>query len=681
MNFLFIIHRPEPHCKKLSGPCRSDRFIFFIVVGFLYLEKGCGEQMMASVETYLRRQQRHLRQWAQVPEVSTGLQHILFGAGSFFLSAAHLGGVSQPLAMGLCCAATGWQAVTAGAASVLGYRLFWGDAGLQGIVWSLTGSALALLLRRQQMIREMPLLIPALAALFVSVTGLTFQVLWLDETPFSLSVLRVLVAGGSAWLFERQTLHKDNFSQWFCAGVLTLALARASPLPWLNLGVLTCGFLSGRQSLAAAVLAGVGLDLTFTVPLPMTAVAGLCFFTRWLPTDNRILRWCSVGGIYIGVCLLQGMWDMHLLPGFLMGNVLGSLFPTVAAPESRKTPTGRAQVQLELTAGVLAESQQLLLETPASGIDEAALLEKAIHRSCSNCVLRNDCREKNNLTVYHLHHPLDFACRKPGRILGELRRGREQMLALRREKERLQEYRIALIQQYQFLCEYVQSVCDGLQKGETSLKPRYRIQISARSQGKSHVTGDTCMAFPGTRCRYFVVLCDGMGSGMGAAQQGRSTALLLKKMLTAGLSPEQALRSINSILALRGQAGMVTLDLAEVCLHSGKTAIYKWGAAPSWLLTEEELERIGYATAPPGISIAEAQETTQRLTLRPGASLILLSDGADIQQAILRRKLHCDMPPGELADTILRFSRIRSDDDATAAVLRLEWLQEKSVTQ
>lgn len=637
--------------------------------------------MMVSVETYLRRRQRQLRQWAQVPEVSTGLELLGFGAGGFFLSAASLGGTPQPLAMGLCSAASGWRAVAAGTGSFLGYRLFWGDLGFQGILWSLIGSAMALLLRRQRTIQEMPLLIPALAALFVSVIGLIFQVFWLDESPFSLSVLRVWVAGGSAWLFERLVLHKDNLSRWFCAGILNLALARASPFPWLNLGFLFCGFLSGGQALAGAVLSGVGLDLAGTEPLPMTAMAGLCFFTRFLPTDKSLIRWGSICGIYLGVSLLQGTWQLQLLPCFLLGNILGYLFPSVTASEVRNSHTGRVQVQLELASGVLAETQQLLLETPASGIDEFALLEKAIHRGCSNCVLRNECRERSSLSVYHLHHPLDFACRKPGRILGELRRGREQMLSLRREKEHLQEYRFALVQQYQFLSEYLQRVSDSLPQKETAVKPRYRVQVSARSQGKGHVTGDTCIAFPGTRCRYYVALCDGMGSGLGAAQQGRSTALLLKKMLSAGLSPEHAFRSINSILALRGQAGMVTLDLAEVCLHSGKTAIYKWGAAPSWLLTDTQLGRIGYSTAPPGISVSGTQETVQRLSLRPGVSLILLSDGADIQDAILRGKIHCDMPPGELASTILRFSRIHSDDDATAAVLQLEWLQEKSITQ
>ena len=162
--------------------------------------------------------------------------------------------------------------------------------------------------------------------------------------------------------------------------------------------------------------------------------------------------------------------------------------------------------------------------------------------------------------------------------------------------------------------------------------------------------------------------------------QGHSTAQLLKKMLTAGMSPQQAFSSINSLLTLRGQAGMVTLDLAEVELTSGKGRLYKWGAAPSWILGEQEMERIGYATPPPGISVSQEPETTLRFSLCHGESLILLSDGADIQEAILRGKLHAHMAPGELAETILKFSRSRGEDDSTAAVLRLCPIQQDSNT-
>ena len=73
-------------------------------------------------------------------------------------------------------------------------------------------------------------------------------------------------------------------------------------------------------------------------------------------------------------------------------------------------------------------------------------------------------------------------------------------------------------------------------------------------------------AFSGSDCRYFVVLCDGMGTGLGAARDGQQAGKLLRQMLTAGFPAEHALESLNSLLVLRGRAGAVTVDLAELRL-------------------------------------------------------------------------------------------------------------------
>jgi stage II sporulation protein E len=182
------------------------------------------------------------------------------------------------------------------------------------------------------------------------------------------------------------------------------------------------------------------------------------------------------------------------------------------------------------------------------------------------------------------------------------------------------------------------------------------------------------MAFSGPGCKYYVLLCDGMGTGLGAAHEGNSTAELLRQMLCAGFPAEHAFRSINSVLALRGQAGAVTLDLAEVRLDTGRIALYKWGAAPSWILRKKGAEKIGTATPPPGITVENARETVLRLSLRRGEALILLSDGVEVGETLRRMELTPDAPPGEVAQTLLNCG-CRGEDDASAAVIRLQRLR------
>ena len=148
-------------------------------------------------------------------------------------------------------------------------------------------------------------------------------------------------------------------------------------------------------------------------------------------------------------------------------------------------------------------------------------------------------------------------------------------------------------------------------------------------------------------------------------------AELLKKLLTAGFPAEYALRTLNSLCALRGLAGAVTVDLAQLQLDTGKVMLYKWGAAPSYLLTADGSEKIGTAGPPPGLSVTDARETVERLSLRRGETLVLCSDGAHGEDA-LRCWYDPHESPGELAARILESGALAGGDDATVAIVRLK---------
>ena len=113
------------------------------------------------------------------------------------------------------------------------------------------------------------------------------------------------------------------------------------------------------------------------------------------------------------------------------------------------------------------------------------------------------------------------------------------------------------------------------------------------------------------------------------------------------------------------------MDLAEVSLDTGRVLLYKWGAAPSLLLREEFAEKIGTVGPPPGLSILDSRETTDRLSLRRGEVLILLSDGVDGEAALRRLGGISAQPPGELAAKILEYGARGQEDDATVAAICL----------
>ena len=99
--------------------------------------------------------------------------------------------------------------------------------------------------------------------------------------------------------------------------------------------------------------------------------------------------------------------------------------------------------------------------------------------------------------------------------------------------------------------------------------------------------------------------------------------------------------------------------------------LYKWGAAPAYLLSDGAAEKIGTAGTPPGLSVSQCRETVDRLSLRRGETLVLLSDGVDGEAAIRRASELTRKTPGELASKVLQYGKGNGSDDATAAVVRL----------
>ena len=202
--------------------------------------------------------------------------------------------------------------------------------------------------------------------------------------------------------------------------------------------------------------------------------------------------------------------------------------------------------------------------------------------------------------------------------------------------------------------------------------------VAAADREGQAVSGDVGAWFREERGRLNVVLCDGMGSGATARADSDCALGLLEKFLRAGLSPEGALKTVGEALALRGeeQGGFTTVDLLQVDLYSGKSVIYKQGAAPTWLRRGGEVERVEGSSLPAGLSAGEPDVFP--LTLDAGDCVVLASDGVSSGQddGWLRQALadFDGLSPQELAGRILRESgeRVGTGDDRTVMVLKLD---------
>lgn len=599
----------------------------------------------------------------EVPGVRGTGKALLWLGGGFLLSGAALWGRMQPLALGLICAGTGWKSLLAALGGGLGYRLFWGSEGLQGMVWAFGTLILASLLPFLGENRKDRL--AGGTACFLAASGLFFQYRLGDNTPTLHFLLRILLGGFAAGISGHWS--RTRAGQWAVLGLGTLALS-GLPHPAGLLGYGTVGALSTALPLPASALAGLGADIGRPGAVSLAGTACCAGLLLRLPLSGSWRRFAAPGLGCLLLMVFQSKFDGFLLLAVTLGGFVGALIPWNLLT-SRQGGLGAAQVRLEQTANVLIQFRRQLLEYGPPPLDESILLEQARQNACADCVLEPECREKQRLSTLDIVENREFPCRRRERMAWALRQTRDQWKRMKQTRSQLGEYRSALVLQYGFLSEELRRLADGLSRRESPLPVRYRVQVSARTHGKERAEGDRVLTFPGPVC-YYVVLCDGMGTGMGAAEEGRQAVQLLRSMLTAGLPPVSALEGLNSQLTLLGRGGAVTVDLAEIRLDSGNVRLYKWGACPSYLLHKGRAKIIGKAGPPPGLEVADFCQSKLRVNLGGKEILVMTSDGVDSAGANFWAANAPGMSPGALAELILQNSG-RKEDDSTVVVIQL----------
>ncbi|HIY21219.1 MAG TPA: SpoIIE family protein phosphatase, partial [Candidatus Flavonifractor merdigallinarum] len=139
--------------------------------------------------------------------------------------------------------------------------------------------------------------------------------------------------------------------------------------------------------------------------------------------------------------------------------------------------------------------------------------------------------------------------------------------------------------------------------------------------------------------------------------------------------------TLSSALALRGEVsgGFTTIDLLHLDLFTGAAAVYKYGAAPTYVRKDNTVTRFTGTSLPAGLSPGEGTAPdVSRFHLEPGDCVLMVSDGVAGGEgdAWLREKLRAFQAgsPRELTRMLLDESVRRGvgADDRTALLLRLE---------
>ena len=223
------------------------------------------------------------------------------------------------------------------------------------------------------------------------------------------------------------------------------------------------------------------------------------------------------------------------------------------------------------------------------------------------------------------------------------------------------------------------------QRGHARLAQKEPLMAVAGVAGADRegqpISGDAGVWFKDDSGKVNFLLCDGMGSGSAAREDSEGALRLLEKFLRAGLEPEEALTTVGEALALRGEeeGGFTTVDLLQIDLFNGKSAVYKLGAAPTYLRRSGAVERLSGQSLPAGVAAGELSAPDAfTIALDAGDCVLLVSDGVTTgkDDRWLRQLLSefDGISPQSLAAQVLQESDVRSGstDDRTVIAIKLD---------
>lgn len=432
------------------------------------------------------------------------------------------------------------------------------------------------------------------------------------------------------------TAYGWSFSGFRVGGMLAAALLMAAA---------KC--LSPASAAAAGAVAGLTMDLFTGDAVLLTAV---CCGGMGAASAVRERGRLAVPLVYTAAAmavytLLDGPDPLPLLFQSMAGAGLYLLLPQrLPLRLAQQAPVPPAQPEATPAAAFRAVYDSFFTEvTPPRPENPAVLFDRAAEQVCAGCLLQRDCWQAHYNDTYNAFNdacprllrrgsacaedfPLHFAsrCLHFPQLLEALNDQLHQFL-LRRA------HRLQLEEAYQMARQQYAQMSEVLSPGmPVSAPPRFtcRTAIALRPKEGETLCGDQAASFEagGAAC---LLLSDGMGSGEAAHREAAMTVRLLKQFLQAGVEPLPALKTLNTALLLRCRegAGFTTIDLLRLDRSTGEAALYKYGAAPSYLKKLGRVTRYGGAPLPAGLEGADRQPDVIRFVLPPDGWLVMVSDG------------------------------------------------------
>lgn len=180
------------------------------------------------------------------------------------------------------------------------------------------------------------------------------------------------------------------------------------------------------------------------------------------------------------------------------------------------------------------------------------------------------------------------------------------------------------------------------------------FQLCAKT---NRVCGDCYESFTDAQGVLYIVLSDGMGNGSRARVDSAMACSVLAKLIKSGVPLNAALEAVNTSLMVKSaDESFATLDICRIDLNTGEGAVYKAGAATTYIRTADRLVRASLPSAPAGLG-GTLTVPAQQFRVSAGDMIVMMTDGCVPNEEWLSRELSRRISPSELSERIARAAR------------------------
>lgn len=189
--------------------------------------------------------------------------------------------------------------------------------------------------------------------------------------------------------------------------------------------------------------------------------------------------------------------------------------------------------------------------------------------------------------------------------------------------------------------------------------PVYEVEKGrAAVNGREDTSGDSDNFFRDGFGNVYVLISDGMGSGVRAAVESCMTVSLMTRIIRAGLGINAAVRLINLLLLTKSaDESFATVDLMKLNLFTGKAEIVKLGAAQSFIKSNGTVKTVESWSTPVGI-VSSVEISKRNIQLSDGDQVVMITDGIceECFPRVRELMLSMGVTPQDCAERIIGFA-------------------------